>query len=150
MSARNRELMALIPASLLVTAGFAAIFIERQDLLSDVSLTYGLMFLGLCVLTHLVLRFTLPDADPYLFPLVAVLACFGLVVIYRIDEDLAREQAQWFVVGLLLFSATIILLRPDFRVLEQYRYTSAATGLLLLQRPRVPASASRPTAPTWA
>jgi cell division protein FtsW (lipid II flippase) len=138
MSARNRELMALIPASLLVTAGFAAIFIERQDLLSDVSLTYGLMFLGLCVLTHLVLRFTLPDADPYLFPLVAVLACFGLVVIYRIDADLAREQAQWFVVGLALFSATIMLLRRDFRVLEQYRYTIAAAGLLLLLLPRVP------------
>jgi cell division protein FtsW (lipid II flippase) len=138
VSARNRELMALIPASLLVTAGFAAIFIERQDLLSDVSLTYGLMFLGLCVMTHVVLRFTLPNADPYLFPLVAVLACFGLVVIYRIDEELAREQAQWFVVGLILFSATIILLRRDFRVLEQYRYTIAAGGLLLLLLPRVP------------
>ena len=43
---------------------------------------------------------TLPHADPYLFPLVAVLACFGLVMLYRLDEDLAREQAQWFVVGL--------------------------------------------------
>ena len=40
-----------------------------------------------------------------MFPLVAVLACFGLVVIYRIDEELAREQAQWFVVGLALFAA---------------------------------------------
>jgi cell division protein FtsW (lipid II flippase) len=38
-----------------------------------------------------------------------VLACFGLVVIYRIDEDLAREQAQWFVIGLILFAATIVL-----------------------------------------
>ena len=138
MSARNRELMALIPASLLVTAGFAAIFIERQDLLSDLSLTYGLIFLALCVAVHMVLRFTLPDADPYLFPLVAVLACFGLVVIYRIDEELAREQAQWFVVGLIGFSATILLLRRDFRVLEQYRYTIAAAGLLLLLLPRVP------------
>ena len=41
MSARNRELMALIPASLLLTAGFAAIFIQRNEILSDVSLTYG-------------------------------------------------------------------------------------------------------------
>ena len=41
MSARNRELMALIPASLLVTAGFAAIFIQRNEVLSNVSLTYG-------------------------------------------------------------------------------------------------------------
>ena len=137
MSERNRELLALIPASLLVTAGFAAIFIERSDLLSDVSLTYGLLFLGLCLAAHLVLRFTLPHADPYMFPLVAVLACFGLVVIYRIDEELAREQAQWFVVGLLLFAATIVFLR-DFRVLERYRYTIAAASLALLLAPRIP------------
>ena len=48
MRARNRELLALVPASLLVTAGFTAIFIQRHDLLSNVSLTYGLLFLGLC------------------------------------------------------------------------------------------------------
>ena len=42
-------------------------------------------------------------------------------MIYRIDDTLAREQAQWFVIGLVLFAATIILLR-DYRVLERYRY----------------------------
>ena len=137
MSARNRELLALIPASLLVTAGFAAIFIQRNELLSNVSLTYGGIFLGLCFVAHLVIRFTLPHADPYLFPLVAVLACFGLVVVYRIDETLARDQAQWFVIGLIAFAATIFLLR-DFRVLERYRYTIALAGLALLLLPRVP------------
>jgi cell division protein FtsW (lipid II flippase) len=137
VSARNRELLALVPASLLLTAGFAAIFIQQSDALSDVSLTYGAVFLGLCLAGHLVIRFTLPYADPYLFPLVAVLACFGLVVIYRLDEDLAREQAQWFVVGLVVFAATIVFLR-DFRALERYRYTVAAAGLLLLLLPRVP------------
>jgi cell division protein FtsW (lipid II flippase) len=137
MSARNRELMALIPASLLVTAGFAALFIQRSDILSNVSLTYGAIFLGLCFAGHLVIRFTLPHADPYLFPLVAVLACFGLVVVYRIDEDLARDQAQWFVIGLILFVVTILALR-DFRVLERYRYTIALAGLALLLLPRVP------------
>jgi hypothetical protein len=80
-SARNRELLALIPASLLVAAGFAAIFIQRSQVIDNVSLTYGGIFLALCVATHIVIRFTLPDADPYLFPLVAVLACFGLVII---------------------------------------------------------------------
>jgi cell division protein FtsW (lipid II flippase) len=138
VSARNRELLALVPASLLVTAGFAAIFIERSKVLSDASLTYGGMFLALCVLTHLVIRFTLPDADPYLFPLVALLACFGLVVIYRLDADKALSQAGWFVAGLALFSATIIALRRDFRVLEQYKYLIAAGSLGALLLPRVP------------
>jgi cell division protein FtsW (lipid II flippase) len=137
VTARNRELLALVPASLLLTVGFAAIFIQESERLDNVSLTYGAIFLGLCLAAHLVIRFTLPHADPYLFPLVAVLACFGLVVIYRIDDTLAREQAQWFVAGLVLFAATIILLR-DFRVLDRYRYTIAVAGLLLLLLPRVP------------
>jgi cell division protein FtsW (lipid II flippase) len=141
-SARNRELLALMPASLLLTAGFAAVFIQRDDVLSNVSLTYGALFLGLCLAAHIVLRFTLPYADPYLFPLFAVLACFGLVMIYRIDEDLAREQAQWFVIGLGLFAATIILLR-DYRVLERYRYTVAAVGIALLLLPRLPGIGSQ-------
>ncbi|HEY3021238.1 MAG TPA: FtsW/RodA/SpoVE family cell cycle protein [Solirubrobacteraceae bacterium] len=137
MSARNRELLGLIPASLLVTAGFTAVFVERHDLLSNLSLTVGAWFLGLCLAAHFVIRFTLPYADPYLFPLVALLACFGLVMIYRIDQELAREQAQWFVAGLVLFAATIVAFR-DPAVLERYRYVIAASGILLLILPRVP------------
>jgi cell division protein FtsW (lipid II flippase) len=137
MSARNRELLALVPASLLVAAGFAAIFIQESQQLSDVSLTYGAVFLGVCVATHLVVRIRLPYADPYLLPLAAVLACFGLVVIYRLDPEKAIRQAGWFAFGLVLFTLTIVFLK-DFRVLERYRYTIAAAGLALLLLPRVP------------
>src|SRR5205807_3942143 len=111
MSARNRELIGLIPASLLVTAGFAGVFIQRSNALSNISLTYGAIFLGLCLSAHVFIRMTLPRADPYMFPLVALLASFGIVMIYRISATDARPQAQWFVLGLLLFAATI----PSFR-----------------------------------
>jgi cell division protein FtsW (lipid II flippase) len=137
MRARNRELFGLIPASLLVTAGFAAVFIQRSNSLSNVSLTYGAIFLGLCVAAHFFIRMTLPHADPYIFPLVAVLACFGIVMIYRIDATLARQQAQWFVLGLILFAATIVAFR-DYRKLERYRYTIVFVSLGLLLLPRLP------------
>ncbi len=137
MRVRNRELLALLPAALLVTGGFAAVFIQRSNQLSNVSLTYGLIFLGLCVAAHIIIRITLPYADPYLFPLVAVLACFGLVMIYRISTTDARQQAQWFVLGLILFAGTIVLFR-DYRKLEQYRYVIVSVSLLLLVLPRVP------------
>src|SRR5205807_6284920 len=114
MSARNRELVGLIPASLLVTAGFAGVFIQRSNALSNISLTYGAIFLGLCLIAHIVIRMTLPNADPYMFPLVAALASFGIVMIYRINPTLARQQVQWFVLGLILFAATIIAFR-DYR-----------------------------------
>src|SRR5579872_753798 len=57
LSARNRELLGLIPAALLVTGGFTAIFVQQQansphaatsltlNHASGISLTYGLLFL---------------------------------------------------------------------------------------------------------
>src|SRR5205085_9327714 len=107
--------------SLLVTAGFAGVFIQRSNSIPNLTLTYGAIFLGLCLAGHLFIRTTLPHADPYLFPLVALLASFGIVMIYRIDTTLARQQAQWFVLGLVLFATTIAVFR-DYRKLEQYRY----------------------------
>ncbi len=72
-----------------------------------------------------------------MFPLIALLASFGIVMVYRIDSTLARQQAQWFVFGLILFVVTIIAFR-DYRKLERYRYTIVAVSLGLLLLPRVP------------
>jgi cell division protein FtsW (lipid II flippase) len=151
LSARNRELLGLLPAGLLVTAGFTAIFIQAEkstpgsstnltlNHASSLSLTYGAIFLGLCLAGHLVIRFALPNADPYLFPLGAVLASVGIVMVYRINPTLARQQAQWMVLGLLLFAATILLLRRrGVGVLERYRYTIAAVGIGITVLPRLP------------
>jgi cell division protein FtsW (lipid II flippase) len=137
-SARNRELIALVPVALLLTAGFTAVFIqEGSNQLGNLSLVYGGYFLAICLATHLYLRVRLPYADPYLFPLMALLAAFGLVVIYRIDDTLARDQANWFVLGVLLFALTIHFLR-DYEVLERYRYLIATLGIGLLLAPRLP------------
>jgi cell division protein FtsW (lipid II flippase) len=135
LSARTRELFALIPVALLVTAGFTAVLITNSDQLGNLSVLYGGYFLALCVATHVVIRIRLPDADPFLFPLVALLAGFGMVMLYRLDEGLARDQANWFVLGLVLFSATIIFLR-DYEALERYRYLIALVGIVLLIMPR--------------
>jgi len=137
MRARNRELFALVPVALLLTAGFAAVFAQESSKLDNLSLIYGAYFFAVCLATHLFLRIRLPDADPYLFPLAALLMAFGLVMVYRIDASLARDQANWFVLGLVLFALTIQFLR-DYDVLERYRYTIAVVGLLLLLAPRLP------------
>jgi len=151
LSPRNRELLGLVPSALLVTAGFTAIFIQAENNTpgastnftlnhaSSVSLSYGALFLALCLAAHVVIRFALPHADPYLFPLVAVLASVGIVMVYRINPVLARQQAQWMVVGLALFAATIIALRKrGVAVLERYRYTIAAVGIGMTVLPRLP------------
>jgi cell division protein FtsW (lipid II flippase) len=137
MSARNRELLALIPVAVLLIGGFAAVFIVRSDQIGDLSLIYGAYFFGLCLAAHLLLRLRLPNADPYLFPLAALLAAIGLVMIYRIDDGLAGRQATVFLLGLVLFALTIIFLR-DYHVLERYRYVIAVGSIGLLMSPLLP------------
>ena len=140
-AARNRELVALLPVAVLVTIGFAAVFAQSEDRLSDLSLSYGLYFLAICLLAHIFIRVRLPDADPFLFPLMALLTAIGLIMIYRLDSelarDLARDQANWFVVGLAFFAAVITFLR-DYSALERYKYTIALAGIALLLAPRLP------------
>jgi cell division protein FtsW (lipid II flippase) len=138
MSARSKELLGLLPVSLLVTAGFTAVLVARTGAnINKATITYGAVFLGACLVGHLFIRARLPYADPYMFPLVALLAGFGLIEIYRINPTLAWKQATLFGVGLALFCATILFLR-DYRVLERYRYTIAIVGILLLLAPRLP------------
>jgi cell division protein FtsW (lipid II flippase) len=87
------------------------------------------------VVAHIVVRVALPYADPYLIPLVAVLAGVGIVMVYRIDDTFARGQVVSFLIGLGFFLATLVFLR-DYRVLERYRYLIAlgSIGLLILPR----------------
>jgi cell division protein FtsW (lipid II flippase) len=137
VKARNRELLALIPVAVLVTAGFTAILIVEKDQVSNVSVIYGAYFLAVCLAVHIFIRARLPNADPYLFPLCALLAAIGLVILYRINDALALKQASIFVAGAVLLALTILFLR-DYKVLEQYRYLIALAGMALLVAPRLP------------
>ena len=139
MKARNRELLALVPVAGLLAIGFAQVFIvsRGEEGFGELSLTYGAYFLALCLAAHIFLRLRLPNADPYIFPLTALLIAIGLVFLYRIEPSLALEQATVFVIGLIAFVATILFLR-DFHVLEQYRYLIAIASILLLLAPRIP------------
>ena len=75
--------------------------------------TVGLAYLG----THLLVRRLAPGADPTLFPIAAVLAGLGYAVIYRLDPGLAGEQFGWLMLGLVLFAATLFIIR-DHRSLD--------------------------------
>ena len=68
MSARNRELLALIPVALLVTAGFTAVFIVESSQIGDLSLIYGGYFLAVCLGVHLFIRARLPVRGPVPVP----------------------------------------------------------------------------------
>lgn len=100
---------------------------------------------------HMVVRRYAPHADPILLPVVAVLNGLGLVLIHRLDlgtgrtgetinatdrTDNADQQLLWAVLGILAFSAILILIR-DHRTLSRYSYTLGLGGLILLIIPAI-------------
>jgi cell division protein FtsW (lipid II flippase) len=135
---RNRELLYLSVVGLLTGLGFASVYIARQAVVSWGSLGYALFFFGLYVAAHLVTRVAVPDADPYLLPIAGLLAAIGVTEIYRLGDADAFKQGLWIVVGVALFAVTLLLLRRDYRVLEQYKYLFGIAAIALLFLPRVP------------
>jgi cell division protein FtsW (lipid II flippase) len=135
---RNRELAYLIAVGALTGLGFASVYIARQSVVSWGSLTYAGMFVGLYLVAHAVARRTVPNADPYLLPMAGLLTAVGLTEIYRLGPDDAFKQALWVVIGVALFSVTLIYFRRDYRVLESYKYLFGLGAIVLLFLPRVP------------
>ena len=80
MTVRNRELFGLIVAGLIAGTALATVTIARDSQVSASVFTYGALFLGLYVAAHVVVRRTVPDADPALLPLAAVLTGIGLAM----------------------------------------------------------------------
>lgn len=130
-STRNRELLFLIPAVLLTTVGFALVYTQKSSALTWYSLLYGVIFLALFAIAHVGRRVLAPYADPYLLPVTALLSTLGILVIYRINERLALEQALWLVVGLVVFLLVLVFVR-DLRILRDYRFLIGIAGVLLL------------------
>ncbi|RJQ43926.1 MAG: FtsW/RodA/SpoVE family cell cycle protein [Gaiellales bacterium] len=127
---RNRELVNFIPVVILMVIGFISVYATRSSQIDASSLSYGLLFVGLYLLMHVLLRFTAPDADPYLLPITALLSAMGIMMIYRINPDQAAAQTTWLLVGLGLF-AGILLLR-DYRKLDDYIYLLGILGVAAL------------------
>ena len=131
-SARLRELVNLVMVGVLTAVGFASVYTARENQISSTSLIYAGFFLALFAVAHIGVRAGLPNADPWLLPLAALLCALGLTEIYRLQPTLARDQSVWIVVGLIGFLGLVFVLR-DHRRLEAYKYSLAtvAVGLLL-------------------
>ena len=135
---RNRELLYLGAVGVLTGIGFASVYIAQQAVVSWGSLGYAVFFFALYLCAHVVTRFTVPDADPYLLPMAGLLTAVGVTEIYRLGNADAFKQGLWIVVGVVLFAVTLLALRRDYRVLEQYKYLFGIAAIALLFLPRVP------------
>ena len=72
-----------------------------------------------------------PHADQVVLPTAAMLAALSMVMVARLQPDLALRQAIWVGLGSVALLGTLVVL-PGVEWLRQYRYTWAALGLLLV------------------
>jgi len=138
LSLRNRELAYLILVGVLTAVGFASVYIARKSNVSAASLTYAIFFFALYLVAHVVARFTVPAADPYLLPVAGLLTAIGLTEIYRLGPANAFKQGLWVVIGVAVFAAALIFLRQDYRLLENYKYLFGLGAIGLLFMPLLP------------
>ncbi|MBV8258693.1 MAG: FtsW/RodA/SpoVE family cell cycle protein [Actinobacteria bacterium] len=138
MSYRNRELVSLVAVGLITATGFASVYIALKAKVSSGSLGYAVFFFALYLAAHLVTRWVVPLADPYLLPLAGLLTAIGITEIYRLGTKDAFKQAIWIVIGVAAFALTLLLLRKDYRVMEQYKYLFGVGAIVLFFLPQLP------------
>jgi cell division protein FtsW (lipid II flippase) len=71
-----------------------------------------------------------PDADPYLLPIAALLAGWGMLSIWRLSNGFGLRQAAWLTVSMTVF-LTGLRTPLNLDILRRYKYLILTSGLLL-------------------
>jgi cell division protein FtsW (lipid II flippase) len=89
-----------------------------------------IVWLGLFSFTHRQSCRLIPDRDPFLLPLGAVLSGWGLLTIWRLSSNFGLRQTIWLAVSLAILN--ILLRVPNaLAYLWRYKYLWLTSGLVL-------------------
>ena len=91
----------------------------------------ALLLWGVFVLrAHQAIVRQLPDTDPFLFPATAFLSGWGLLTVWRLNDDFGARQALWLGVSMavLLFG---LGLPATLEFMRKYKYVLLTGGLIL-------------------
>lgn len=72
----------------------------------------------------------LPDRDPYLLPVAALLSGWGMMTIWRLFPDFGLRQTMWFAITMILFTLGLRL-STQLEFLRRYKYVLLTGGLIL-------------------
>ena len=134
---RNSELFLIILGGMVTTGAYILASAGRLASIPANALPFLVVVLGLFFGAHFATRFLAPEADGLLLPLAGLLNGLGYVFIAQLDDELAAQQAIWTFLGVMLYCATLLIIRrsPD---LEQFRYILLFLGLGMLLMPLLP------------
>ena len=94
------------------------------------------LWVGLIWLIHRQLSHRLPERDPILFPIAALLTGWGLLSIWRLSAGLGLRQSAWLLVSglVIILALRFNSLPPGGRILiylRKFKYIWLTSGLLL-------------------
>jgi cell division protein FtsW (lipid II flippase) len=143
MRRRRTELGLVVMAAAITVGAYVLAALGREATMpADIGPFLG-MVVALLLVAHVATRRLAPEADPLLLPIAVLLNGIGYVFIARLAHDVRNAkalpglQATWVLIGVAAYVATLVFVRR-VRVLERYRYTFMAAGVLLLLLPSVP------------
>jgi cell division protein FtsW (lipid II flippase) len=85
----------------------------------------------LIVLAHYATVKYLPERDPYLLPAAALLSGWGLLTIWRLDEEFGIRQTIWLGVAVIIFILALYAQQKIITFFRRYKYILLSSGLLI-------------------
>lgn len=133
---RNRRRDGREALLLLVTAAFIFSNAIAFSLLRESAVTWSHLYAPVCWLAvvsiaHLTIRAFRPMRDPFLLPIIALLAGWGLLLQDRLAPNFLGRQTLWFALATAAMLIVAIVPRT-LQPLMRYRYVLALGGLVLL------------------
>ena len=117
---RRDEKKLLIMTYILCVALFGKLAILESPIDKRALIMGGILCLVIGYSHYLIRRFY-PDGDKFLLIFASILSVIGIAMIYRIEQGEAIKQVVWFIIGIIIYILTVILL-PDMRKLSKYKY----------------------------
>ena len=100
----------------------------------DYRLSHWAGFLVWVVLINFAHRATvkhLTERDPYMLPAVALLSGWGMLTIWRLDENFGIRQAMWLGISVIVFILALSAQQKIITFLRRYKYVLLSSGLFI-------------------
>lgn len=129
MKTKKDEKKLLILTYILCIALFGNLAILKDPIDKSALIMGG----ALCLVigySHYVIRRFYPDGDKFLLIFAGILSVIGIAMLYRLDASLAIKQIVWFIVGIIIYILTVVLL-PNMRKFAKYKYVYLGATIVL-------------------
>lgn len=128
---RLDEAKLLLVSCLVAILGIAQVLMVRERTVPAPALSYAVVLSGLLLAGWIGLRWRCSSADQLIYPLSGMLSAIGLVLVFRLEPDLASHQIIWLAIGILL----MVAVASSSRILDwlrRYKYTWVVAGMGLV------------------